>query len=152
MNAHSKGQREFIVLRLAQWQPKIDIVRDFAIRFSDTACSLADVERYDPELSIVDPDLCALYETERKRILSDPELSPFASKTARIFALNQMVAAYLANRQFGDARSVLRQIAEEQGESSERSGSGSAPRAGDADEVVGITRTIVDPVAPAPAE
>ncbi len=114
-NVHSQAQREFIVKSLAAFKPPRAIVADFSALFPDTKCDENDVKRNDPKLVLIAPDLTALFFAERERVLLDPTSAPFADQRARIKALNEQAEFYLSNNQFPEARTVLRQIAEEQG-------------------------------------
>jgi hypothetical protein len=148
-NVHSQAQREFIVKSLAAFKPPRAIVADFSALFPDTKCDENDVKRNDPKLVLIAPDLTALFFAERERVLLDPTSAPFADQRARIKALNEQAEFYLSNNQFPEARTVLRQIAEEQGVVG---GKGVAKVAGrgasDTPEFksIEVTRTVVDPV------
>lgn len=143
---HTKEQCSFIVKRLAAFETPREIVIAFAARYRDTACTEQDVMGLDPRIGVVDPDLCALFKTEREAILLDPTAAPFTSQAARMKVLSDQVTAYLNNNQLGEARAVMRQIAEEMGVVAGKGGAKSAATPPSGEPVGIITRTIVDPV------
>lgn len=145
MASHTKEQREFIVRRLAAFESPRDVAIAFAIRFKDTACGENDVRATDPRLVPVDPELYALFLSERDRVLLDPSLAPFAEQRARLIVLSRQAERYENNNQPAEARAVFRQIAEELGVIGAK-GVGAKvtdkPR-----EITEIVETIIDPAA-----
>jgi hypothetical protein len=149
-NSHTKPQQEFIVRKLAAFEPPRSIVLDFAAVFPDTKCDENDVRRLDPSNGAVSFDLFQLFKATRERVLLDPESAPFAAQQARLIALSRDAQFYRGNNQLSEARAVMRQIAEELG----AVGQGKAAKApgATAEKLVAITRTVVDPSPPeAPA-
>ena len=147
MTTHTKLQKEFIVKRLAAFANANDIILEFAKLFPGTVCTPADVAANNPRESIIDPDLHALFRSEREQNIIDPERCLFGQQAARLFALSALAERLFANNQPHDARSVLRQIAEEQGMVGGKSGRVD-PAVPPGEKVTEITRTIIDPAAP----
>lgn len=150
MAAHTQAQKEFIVRRLAAFEPPRAIVTSFVATFRDTACTENDVLAVDPATQAVAPELHALFLAERERVLLDPKSAPFADQRARLIALSADAAFYAMNNQLGERRAVFRQIAEELGVVGGKGSSKAAPASsqpGDALPIVAIKRTIVDPAA-----
>lgn len=144
-NTHTKEQREFIVRKLAAFEPPRAIVIDFAAVFPDTRCDENDVKRLDRDAgAILSPELHVLFVSTREAALLDPNAAPYAHQQARLIALSNDVKFYRGNNQLADSRAVLRQIAEELGV---LGGSKAKATAAPGDEIVAITRTIVDPAA-----
>lgn len=151
-NAHSQTQREFIVKALARFCSPRSIVTTFAALFPDTKCDENDVRRLDPGMNLIAPDLLALFKTERERVLLDPTAAPYADQRARLIALSNDADFYAGNNQLAERRAVLRQIAEELGVvggKGAKGAPGAAPGGGKDDDLVAITRTVVDPTTPA---
>jgi hypothetical protein len=148
-NVHTKTQQEFIVRKLAAFEPPRSIVLDFAAVFPDTKCDENDVRRLDPSNG-GSPDLFAIFKRTREAVLLDPESAPFAAQQARLVALSNHAKLYNGNNQLAEARAVMRQIAEELGVVGQgKTAKGAAPAAGeDSKKLVAITRTVVDPVPP----
>jgi hypothetical protein len=149
-NSHTLPQREFIVKKLAAFEPPRAIVAAFRAVYSDTACDENDVLATDPETTVVAPELFMTFRAERERVLSDPASAVYAEQKARLIALSNQARFYASNNQFAEQRTVFRQIAEEQGVIGGK-GAGKAPAvpAGDLPaEIVAITRTVVDPAPP----
>jgi hypothetical protein len=154
-NAHTQLQREFIVRRLAGFVPPRAIVAEFVAVFSDTGCNENDILATDPETTLLAPDLHALFLKERERVLLDPKSAPYADRAARLIALSNHARFYASNNQFPEMRTVLRHIAEETGDIVNGKPGGKASVGKPEDNlppIVAITRTIVDPAAPVPAE
>lgn len=147
MSALTKQHKEFIVRRLAAFASPSAIITEFMKRFPGVACTEVNIAAANPLESVVDPDLHALFYSERELNMADPSRSAFASQAARIFALSTLAERLFANNQPHDARSVLRQIAEEQGAVGSKTGQREATTP-PGEKVTEITRTIVDPVAP----
>lgn len=153
-NRHTRQQQEFIVRKLAALEPPREIVRNFMAVFTDTKCDENDVRRLDPSNVALPFDLFTIFSAERERIRNDPNSAPFADKKLRLVALSRDVEAYRSNNQPAEARSVMRQIAEEQGAIG---GKGAAAKGGtvaapsDGKPVAEIVRKIIDPKAPEPA-
>lgn len=145
MAVHTGPQRAFIVRKLAAFYPVKDICAAFVVQFSDTACSDADVLVNDPGVTLLPPELDALFREERARVMTDPSLAPFAEQHARLIVLSRLVEHYLRNNQPAEARSVMRQIAEETGDVAK--GSGKAAGNSISEPVIAIVRKIIDPVA-----
>ena len=138
-------QKEFIVKKLAAFEPPRSISAALAAVFPGVSCNENDILAIDPETTVVTPELYALFLAERERVLLDPKSAPFADQKARIIALSNQARAYLANNQPADARTVFRQIAEEQGIVGGK-GTAKAAAVPAGELVVAITRNIVDPV------
>lgn len=150
-NVHTKTQQEFIVRKLAAFEPPRSIVLDFAAVFPDTKCDENDVRRLDPS-NPISPELFAVFKRTREAVLLDPESAPFAAQQARLIALSRDAQFYRGNNQLPEARAVMRQIAEELGAIGQGKGAKPAAPADDAKKLVAITRTVVDPAPPeAPA-
>jgi hypothetical protein len=150
MAAHTDEQRVFIIRRLAEFESPQEIITAFAARWRTTSCALPDIEACDPRRTTLSPLHLAIFTTRRTEYLANLDVSaPTANKTVRLVWLHQMAERYRNNNQPADARSVLRQIAEEQGDV----GPGKAGKAEPPTEpVTSITRTIVDPSAPVTSE
>lgn len=154
-SSHTLEQRKFVVRKLAAREPPREIVRNFAAVFPDTRCTEDDVRRLDPSNLMLPPELHFVYVAERDRIKNDPDAAPYADQFWRFVALSKDVEAYRNNNQPADARSAMRQIAEEQGTIGQRGVPGKAdaklatkePLGG---EVKSITRRVVDPKSPEP--
>jgi hypothetical protein len=148
-NVHTKTQQEFIVRKLAAFEPPRSIVLDFAAVFSDTKCDENDVRRLDPSNGALSFELFTLFKQTRERVLVDPESAPFAAQQARLIALSRDAQFYRGNNQLPEARAVMRQIAEELG----AVGPGKAAAKGGGKDASGtpefkkieVTRTVVDP-------
>lgn len=152
-NNHTKVQQEFIVRKLAAFEPPRAIVLDFAAVFSDTRCDENDVRRLDPTNGRLSFELFQMFKTVRESVLLDPNSAPFAAQQARLVALSKDAMFYRGNNQLPESRAVMRQIAEELGAVGQGSKGAKAPApAEDAKKLVAITRTVVDPAPPeAPA-
>lgn len=150
-NKHTSKQQEFIVRKLAALEPHREIVRNFMAVFTDTKCDENDVRRLDPSNVVLSPELFIIFNAERERIKADPNSAPFADQKLRLIALSRDVEAYRSNNQPAEARSVMRQIAEEQGAIGQKGAAkgGAVPidQAG-GKPVAEIIRKIVDPKAP----
>jgi hypothetical protein len=141
MSLHTKEQREFIVRQLAAFYSPKDIVSTFALRWPDTACSEADIVACNPKLSVVSPELCALFEAERVRFMETvDDLAPTKDKRVRLVELHRIFEAFRNNRMLGAAAEILGRIAAEMGDVAPVS---------DAPPVTSITRTVIDPAKPA---
>lgn len=146
-NKHTRPQQEFIVRKLAAFEPPRSIVLDFMAVFTDTKCDENDVRRLDPANAPLSFDLHALFTSTRKQVLTDPDSAEFAAQQARLVALSADVRLYRGNNQLPESRAVMRQIAEELGAIGTK-GAKPAPAAATTDAVVAITRTVVDPKPP----
>lgn len=147
-NAHTQIQKEFVVRKLAAFEPPRAITTAFVAAFPETACNENDVLAVDPETTVVSPELYALFLAERERILLDPRSAPFADQRARLIALSNHAKFYSGNNQFPEMRNVLRQIAEEQGTIGKgKAAVSSVPVSADGPVVTEIVRRIVDPKA-----
>lgn len=152
-NAHTQIQREFIVRRLAAFEPPRAIVAQFRAVYRDTACDENDVLATDPESAIVSPELFALFRAERERVLLDPKSAPYAEQQARLIALSNQARFYASNNQLGEQRVVLRQIAEELGVvGGAKAGKVPASATNDkpGEPIAVIERRVVDPKPPEP--
>lgn len=141
----SKEQREFIVKCLASvWSYK-KIGAAFAGRWPDTTIGEQDVKNHDRrEGALLPPDLHMLWDSTRAARLADPNAAPFADPRERQIALSDWAEFLLTRERFDEARSVLRQLAEETGAVGPGGkGAGSGPVG---EPVTAITRIIVDPV------
>src|SRR5262245_37736347 len=115
-NVHSERQREFIVRKLAAFEPPRVIVLDFAAVFPDTKCDENDVRRLDRESgAILPPELHTLFVQTREQVLLDPQSAPYANQKARLIALSNDIKYYRGNNQLAESRATMRQIAEELG-------------------------------------
>lgn len=151
MASHTKLQREFIVRRLAAFEPPKVIAASFVAAYPDTVCTEQDVLATDPETQLVDPDLLTTFLAERERVLLDPKSAPFANQTARLIALSNDAKFYGSNNQLAERRAVFRQIAEELGVIGGKAGKGDAPDAlTPAFKSVTVAHEIVDPKLSAP--
>lgn len=148
-NTHTKSQQEFIVRKLAAFEPPRSIVLDFNAVFPDTRCDENDVRRLEPSNG-VSPELFALFKRTREAVLLDPESAPYAAQQARLIALSKDAQFYRGNNQLPESRAVMRQIAEELGAIGigKSTPKGAAVTGEDGKKLVAITRTIVDPVPP----
>lgn len=147
-NSHTKPQQEFIVRKLAAFEPPRAIVLDFAAVFPDTRCDENDVRRLDPANGRVSFELFTLFKTTREAVLLDPDSAPFAAQQARLVALSKDALFYRGNNQLPESRAVLRQIAEELGAVGQGSkGAKGKEAAAEAakEPVVEIRRKIIDP-------
>lgn len=155
-NKHTATQKEFIVKRLAAFEPPRAITAAFVAMFRDTKCDENDVLAVDHESgAILSPELRVLFLAERERVLLDPTSATYANKQARLIALSNHAKFYGGNNQFPEMRSVLRHIAEETGDLSV----GGLRGGGKKDEaekallpIIGIKRTFVDPAPRAESE
>lgn len=142
--------------KLAAFEPPRSIITDFAAAFPDTACHEHDVKRMDVEAgAVLPPDLHLIFVKERERVMIDPSSAPYANQQARLIALSKDVRFLRSNNDLASARAVMRQIAEELGViGGGKAALKGAPKDGaDAEEIVSITREIVDHVDPdRPAE
>lgn len=147
-NKHTSKQQEFIVRKLAALEPPREIVRNFMAVFTDTKCDENDVRRLDPSNVPLPFDLFAVFTKERERIRNDPDSAPFADQKLRLIALSRDVEAYRSNNQPAEARTVMRQIAEEQGAIGQKGaakGGGKDESATPAFKKIEVVRTVVDP-------
>lgn len=151
-NKHTATQKEFIVKRLAAFEPPRAITAAFVAMFRDTKCDENDVLAVDHESgAILSPELRVLFLAERERVLLDPTSATYANKQARLIALSNHAKFYGGNNQFPEMRSVLRHIAEETGDLSVgglRGGGKAVVELPLGLPVTGITRRVVDPVPP----
>jgi len=148
MKKFTRPQEEFIIRMIAECHIARDIAATFATVFPDTRCSEQDVIAMDPRLTVVDPELFALFRTRRDEILDDPDSTPLASSKMRVFVLSRLLEKCVANNQPAEARAMLFQIAQETGDIASTKGaktSAGGAGAGEAAAVGTITRTIVDP-------
>ena len=151
-NRHTPAQCEFIVRKLAAFEPPRSIAHDFCALFPDTRCDENDVKRLDPAAgATLSFELFQLFTKAREAVLTDPTSAPFANQQARLIALSKQALFYSGNNQLPEMRAVLRQIAEEQGVVG---GKGVKVGAGGGDSVtpefkeIKVTRTLVDPPKP----
>lgn len=146
-NELTQAQREFIVKKLAAFEPPQAIAAALAAVFPGASCNENDILANDPRTAVVSPELHALFLAERDRVLMDPRSATFADQRARLIALSNQAEFYGNNRQPAEQRTVFRQIAEELGVVSGKAGKpGAGMPAAPGEEVTAITRTIVDPV------
>lgn len=147
-NELTQPQREFIVKKLAAFEPPQAIAAAFAAVFPGAKINENDILACDPRTTVVSPDLHAVYMAERERVLMDPRAATFADQRARLIALSNQAEYYGNNRQPAEQRTVFRQIAEELGVVTGKGGK--QPAAGDDKDllpITGIKRIVVDPVA-----
>jgi hypothetical protein len=127
MVAHTKEQREFIVRRLAGFESPPDIAESFVARWRTTACDLPDILALDPARNLIDPDLQALWQAERARVIADPSLSPTADKRVRLLELHRMFEKARNRNLLDQASNLLAQIGVEVGDLSGKGGPGAGP-------------------------
>lgn len=149
-SVHTKTQQEFIVRKLAAFEPPRSIVLDFAAVFPDTKCDENDVRRMDPSNGAISFELFQIFKTTRERVLLDPNSAPFAAQQARLIALSKDAMFYRGNNQLPESRAVMRQIAEElgavgQGKAAAKGGSKDTTSTPEFKKIE-VTRTVVDPV------
>lgn len=153
-NELTQAQREFIVKKLAAFEPPQAIAAALAAVFPGASCNENDILANDPRTAVVSPELHAVYTAERERVLLDPKSATYADQRARLIALSNQAEYYGNNRQPAEQRTVFRQIAEELGVVAGKGGK--LPAQGDDGKdklpVTKITRTVVDPAAPPVAE
>lgn len=150
-NELTQSQREFIVKKLAAFEPPQAIAAALAAVFPGAKVNENDILACDPRTTVVSPELHAVYMAERERVLMDPRSATFADQRARLIALSNQAEYYGNNRQPAEQRTVFRQIAEELGVVAGKGGKAGTPPQGEAPaEIVAITRTVIDPAAPAP--
>lgn len=147
MAKHSKEQREYIVRALAALVPAQDIAVRFMSQWTDTTCTIEDVDALDPKFGVIlPPELHAEFTATRERVLTDPSAAPFAEQRARLVVLSQQAADYHARKDYPNVRAVFRQIAEETGDvTSGKGGKVVAPTGKDAESVTEIQRIVVYP-------
>lgn len=144
-NKLTSAQCEFIVRKLAAFEPPRSITIDFCAIFAGTRCTEDDVKRLDPSAgAALSPELHSLFIASRESVLLDPASAPFADQTARLIALSKQAAFYIGNNQLAESRMVLRQIAEEKGVLGAKTRGTGTPSETEYP-VTSITRTIVDP-------
>lgn len=144
-NELTQPQREFIVKKLAAFEPPQAITAALAAVFPGASCNENDILACDPGTTVISPDLYAMFMAERERVLLDPASAIFADQRARLIALSNQAKFYGNNRQPAEQRTVFRQIAEELGVVSGKGGKPGTPPPAAGEEVIAITRTIVDP-------
>lgn len=147
-NAHTQIHREFIVRRLAAFDQPRDVAILFAAMFPGVRCTEHDVIATDPRIAVVSPELLAVFDAERTRIVADPMAAVYRDQNARLIVLSKDVDRHRANNEAAIARTVLRQIAEEVGDigsGKNKAAPGAAKAAGEP--VTEIVRHIVDPKA-----
>lgn len=126
--------------RLAAFDTPRDVCVAFKTLFPQTACTENDIIAVDPRNSpLPAPDVVALFNSERARVLGDPNSAPYADQQARLIVLSKDVERYRANNDLANARSVLRQIADE------LQASGKVTPGADGEPVAVIERRIIDP-------
>lgn len=143
-NDHTLEQKEFIVRKLASFETPRAIVIDFAAIFPRAKCDENDVRRLDPTTgAVLAPDLYMLFIQTREAVMLDPKSAPFADQNARLIALSKQVSFYISNNQLAEARTAMRQIAEEKGVLGAK---GKVALVDEKDDpIASIVRTIVDP-------
>lgn len=150
-NSHTKEQREFIVRKLAAFEPPRAIVIDFVAVFPAVRVDENDVKRLDRDSgAVLSPELHLIFNAERERVLLDPEkAAPYISRAARLIGMDRQARFYVSNNQLAEARTVWRQMAEEQGVVGGKGAGKPVPAAGTPSEpIVAIERRVVDPKAP----
>lgn len=152
MIAFTKEQREFIVLRLARFETPAEIVAAFLNEWRDTHCDEAAVMALDPGRGAIHaPELIKEFQNTRERILTDPAAAPAADKRVRLIILQRMADKARGNNQIDLAARLLAQIAVESDGVAGAGAGGLGGPPGDATDRR-ITRRIVDPAEPVPAE
>ena len=114
-NTLTTEQKEFIVRKLAAFYTPRDIAQQLVAKWTAIKFNENDVLSNDPRHNLLAPELHTLYSDERERILLDPHSDPYTDQKARLILLSNMVDAFKNNNQPAEARSILRQIAEELG-------------------------------------
>lgn len=146
-NAHTLEQKQFIVRKLAAFEPPRAIVAAFTAVYRDTRCDENDVLALDQKSgALLSPDLFSLFLSERERIMLDPTAAPFADQRARLIVLSRQAERYENNNQPAEARAVFRQIAEEMGLVGGKGASKASAPGKDAEPIDEIRVTYVDPV------
>lgn len=148
-NVHTQSQKEFIVRKIAAFDPPRAITAAFCAVYPDTACNENDVMALDPAVSVIAPDLYALFLSERERVLLDPDSAPRSKQAVRLILMDKQAKLCEMSNDFAGARSIYRQIAEELGVIGGK-GTGKPGPAGGTPDAAGepiaeIRRTIVDP-------
>jgi hypothetical protein len=141
-------QQEFVVRQLAAFYTPRDIATAFVARFAGIKFNEHDVMKFDPRKNVLAPELFMLFRRERERVLDDPETAPYAEQKARLILLSNMVDSYKNNNQLAEARSVMQQIATEQGIGPKAAGKPAAPATAPSEPIEEIRVTIVDPKSP----
>lgn len=144
-NVHTQSQKEFIVRKIAAFDPPRAITAAFCAVYPDTACNENDVMALDPAVSVIAPDLYALFLSERERVLLDPKSAPFADQKACEILLSRMVDIYKNNNQFAEARSTINQLMAMQGVGVKGPTKSAATPDAAGEPIAEIRRTIVDP-------
>lgn len=145
-NTHTAAQQEFIVRKLAAFEPPRAISAAFVAVYPDVKCNENDILAIDPETTVVTPELHALFLEHRERVLLDPKSAPFADQKARLIALSAHAKFYGGNNQFPEQRAVFRQIAEEQGVVGGKAGAAKpADTSTPAVKAIEVSRTVVRP-------
>lgn len=153
MTALTQEQKEFIVRKLAAFYPPSDVAAAFAAQFPGVRCDTNTVVANDPRRAVVSPELFMLFRSERERLLDDPDAAPYADQKARLILLSNMVDRYKDNNQMAEARSVMQQIAAEQGIGGKTGAKAAPPLPADvAEEITQITRRVVHPTKDEPTE
>jgi hypothetical protein len=147
MATHTREQFAWIVTQRATYVSPEAIVVEFAKRWKDTACELADVARADRDA--LPEDWQKFFDEQREAFLN----SPTADKRVRIAELNRMFVVARDRNAIQTAAELLEQIAkEEAGAYAPKGVPGKvAPAADGSDEPIEEIRvTYVDPKAPEP--
>lgn len=144
-NELTQPQREFIVKKLAAFEPPQAIAAALAAVFPGAKVNENDILACDPRTTVVSPELHMVYMAERERVLLDPKSATYADQRARLIALSNQAEYYGNNRQPAEQRTVFRQIAEELGVVAGKGGKAGTPPLPTGEEVTAITRTVVDP-------
>ena len=148
-NQYTKEQQEFVVRKLAAFYAPRDVAMAFAAQFPDVKFNEQDARAYDVAAgALVSPELFMLFRSERERVLIDPASDPYTDQKARLILLSRMVDALKNNNQPGDARAILRQIAEELGVVGGKASTGAKGGKDDAlpdFKEITVKRTVVSP-------
>lgn len=147
-NELTQPQREFIVKKLAAFEPPQAIAAALAAVFPGAKVNENDILACDPRTTVVSPELHAVYVAERERVLMDPKSATYADQRARLIALSNQAEYYGNNRQPVEQRTVFRQIAEELGVVTGKGGKAGAANVPAAEAVEEIRVTYIDPKAP----
>lgn len=140
----SKDQREFIVRCLASFWSYKKVASSFAGQWTDTRCGEQDVKGFDRSQGVLlPPDLHKIWNETRATVMDDPASAPFADARARKIALSDLAEFYIRENRPDEARSVLRQLAEETGAVGLGAKGGNGPIGGPP--VTAIEIIVVDP-------
>lgn len=149
MAVHTPVQKEFIVRRLAAFETARAITIAFQANFPDTKCSEQDVIAADPRVSVVSPELYAIFKAESASFLEQNPL--FADQRARLHVMSKQVEDALSRGDQAAVRTIFRQIAEETGVVAGKGGKLAPAASTPVEPIEEIRVTYIDPKVPATA-